>query len=253
MKKHTLSLLIIAVTLLFYSCTKSGDSSYSSNVSSNSTGGSLARFTLVGDYLYTINNQKLKTYNVSNPASPVLANTTTVGPDIETIFPFKDKLFIGSNQTMYVYSLSNPAKPGAISGTNYVIPFRARDPVVANDTLAYSSLRNSSGPGGTLNVTDIRNLQSPLVINRIPLSTSPYGLGLADTALYLCEHNAGLKVYSLKTSVFDPIVRKSINDGETYYDVIPSGNLLYTWIEGGNSIFNITDRMNPVQLSKTKN
>ena len=243
--------LMICSAILLVSCSKEG--AVSSSSSGNSTGGSLARFTLVGNYLYTINSQTLKTFNVSNPASPVLENTVSVGPDIETIFPFKDKLFIGSNQTMYVYSLSNPAKPVAVSGTNYVVPFRARDPVVANDTLAYSSLRNSDGFGGTLNVLDIRNAQSPSVIARLPLSASPYGLGLADTALYLCTHSAGLAVYSLKTNASNPVLRKSINDGETYYDVIPSGNLLYTWIEGGNSIFTIIDRMNPVLVSKTKN
>ncbi len=245
-------LLIIIAIFILSSCSKDG-AAVDSQSSGNSTGGSMARFTLVGNYLYTINNQYLKTFNVSNPGNPTLESTVNVGPDIETIFPFKGNLFIGSNQTLYVYSLSNPAKPSSNSATNYVVPFRASDPVVANDTLAYSSLRNTGTTGGTLTIMNIRNVQLPVVLNRIALSTSPYGLGLIDTALYLCESNAGLKVYSLKANATSPTVRKTISDGETYYDVIPSGNLLYTWIAGGNSIFNIADRMNPVLLSKTKN
>lgn len=250
MKKHILSLLIISV-LLLHSCSKSSDAASSSLSAGNSTGGSLARFTLVDNYLYTINNQNLKTYNVSNPASPVLENTTTVGGDIETIFPYKDKLFIGSSRAMYVYSISNPAKPQKTSQVAYVVI--GCDPVVANDSLAYSTVRNPGGTGSILNVIDIKNIQAATIVNRRNFATSMYGLGLVDTALYICEHRAGLKIYSLTNSAFTPTLRKELNDGETYYDVIPSGNLMFTWIEGGNSILNITDRMNPVLLSKTKN
>jgi len=254
MKKHILSLLIIAFVILLQSCSKSNDSASLSNSSSgNSTGGSMARFTLVGNYLYTINSQTLKTFNVSNPASPVLENTVSVGPAIETIFPFKGNLYIGSTTTLYVYSLNNPGKPAALSATSYQLPFRGGDPVVTNDSLAYSSIRNTSGVGSLLYVSDVKNPQATRVLNQIPFSATTYGLGLADTALYICGHRAGLFVYSLTPSPLNPALRKTINDGETYYDVIPAGNLLYTWIEGGNSIFNIADRMNPVQLSKTKN
>lgn len=251
--KYILFAFLACASFLIISCAKDGlgASNATSNSSGNSTGGSLARFTLVGNYLYTINNQNLKTYNVSTPASPALESTITVGGDIETIFPYKDKLFIGSSRVMYVYSISNPAKPQKTSQVAYVVI--GCDPVVANDSLAYSTVRNLRGNGSTLNVIDIKNVQAATIVNRISFATNMYGLGLADTALYVCEHSAGLKIYSLKNSATIPTLRKALNNGETYYDVIPSGNLLYTWIEGGNSILNITDRMNPVLLSKTKN
>jgi hypothetical protein len=248
MKKYLLFILITAC--IASSCSKEGVSSDSAG--GNSTGGSMARFTLVGNYLYTVNQQNLKTFDVSNPAAPTLQSTVDVGPDIETIFPFKGNLYIGSSTAVYLYSLANPAKPERSSSATYII--RSRDPVVANDSLAYSAIRSINAGGSLLNVIDIRNPKAISIRMQLPFTEALYGLGIADSALYLCRHSSGLQVFSISDSLaYRPISRKVVNDSETYYDVIPSGNRLYTWIEGGNCIFDITARMNPVLLSKTKN
>jgi hypothetical protein len=249
MKKYIL--LSICIVALLSSCTKES-ASLNSAVSGNSTSGSMARFTLAGNYLYTVNSTNLKTYDVSNPAAPVLESTVGIGSNIETVFAFKGSLFIGSSQSMYLYSLANPAKPVRQSQANYVRI--GCDPVVANDSMAYSTVRNLNGFGGTLNMINIKNPLAATITSQLFLTTNPYGLGMADTALYICQHSAGLQVYNLAgAGVFRPLAVKAINDGETYYDVIPFGNLLYAWIEGGNSIYNISNRMNPTLLSKTKN
>lgn len=240
----------VFISLLFSSCTKTGSDASSSG--GNSTSGSMARFTLVGNYLYTVNQQSLKTFNVSNPASPKLESTVNVGPDIETIFPFKGGLYIGSNTAVYLFDITNPAKPERSSQASYII--RGNDPVVANDSLAYSTIRNFGVNNSTLNVINVKNSKAISILSRFPVNAGLYGLGTADSALYICQHNAGLRIYSIKDSLaYNPASRRIVNDGEIYFDVIPSGNLLYTWIEGGNSIFNITNRMNPILLSKTKN
>ena len=250
MKNKIYSCLVVFFCLFLMNCSKDG-SSDSKSIAGNSTGGSLARFTIVGNYLYTINHQNLKSFNINNPANPILESEITIGQEIETIYSFKNNLFIGSSTNMYVYSLANPGKPSVATQLAYWV--RGKDPVVANDTVAFSTVRNVSGMGGVLNIINIKNINSAQLTGSITMQ-SPYGLGLSDSALYICEHINGLKVYALSTKTGSiPTYKKTITNSEIFYDVIPFNNLLYAYIAGGNCIFDISDKMNPVLLSKTKN
>ena len=69
----------------------------------------MARFTIVGNYLYTVDKTDLKVFDIANPAAPVFRQTVPVGFEIETIFPFKDKLFIGSTSVVHIFSIADPA------------------------------------------------------------------------------------------------------------------------------------------------
>ncbi len=82
----------LVLSLIVISC--SDDSSVSTNgdVGGDGTGGSLARFVLVNDYLYTVDNNALKVFDVSNIVNPVLVNDVHLGFDIETIFSYEDYL-----------------------------------------------------------------------------------------------------------------------------------------------------------------
>jgi hypothetical protein len=145
----TIQILYTAcILLLIAGCDKSTEASSSSN----STNGSLTRFITVGNYLYVVDNSSLKTYNISTPSSPVFKASTPVGFLIETIFPYQDKLFIGSANAMFIYSISNPEQPQKLSETVYFI--RGRDPIVAFDSVAYSTVR-SFGSSGVLSVFNI--------------------------------------------------------------------------------------------------
>src|SRR5690606_26062828 len=77
-------------------------------------GGSLARFIIVGDYLYVVDGNMLQTFSLSELDNPVKINSLQVGFDIETIFAFKDKLFIGSKSALFIFSIANPAQPGLL-------------------------------------------------------------------------------------------------------------------------------------------
>src|SRR5689334_18258721 len=76
------------------------------DVKSTGAGGSLARFAIVGNYLYTVNYYDMDVYDISDPAKPLLKNTVPIMQAVETIFPFNDKLFIGGEFGMYIYSLA---------------------------------------------------------------------------------------------------------------------------------------------------
>jgi hypothetical protein len=101
-----------------------------------------------------------------------------IGFGIETIYPYNQKLFIGSQTGMFLYSIANPAAPVKEGEVQHI---RRCDPVVANDTAAFVTLRKGAACGGTtegLFIYDASNLASPHLLNSISLP-SPYGLGYA--------------------------------------------------------------------------
>ncbi|MDQ3847107.1 MAG: hypothetical protein M3342_24290, partial [Bacteroidota bacterium] len=167
--------------LLLFSCDKaaSSDSSAAAYASPQGQGGSLARFTIAGSYLYAVDKQNLHVFDVSDPAAPVQKSTLPVGFEIETIFPFKDKLFIGSTSVVHIFSIDDPANPKKLSEAISPEVLRRCDPVVARDTVAYATLRTNGPCGGTqsiLAVYDIKNISKPVQRAAVPV-TEPYGLG----------------------------------------------------------------------------
>ena len=252
MKKSIyLFVIMIVCTALFVTCSKNELSSGGNN---NGQGGSTARMTLWNNYLYLVNNSELQTYDVSNPAQAVLLNSQNVGWNIETIFPYRDKLFIGSQTGMYVFDNSNPASPKLQGQAQHL---RACDPVVADDDFAYVTLRSTNnGCGGTLNQLNIYNISgvkvmSPQLVSSLVMP-EPHGLGNKGNTLYVCMGDVGLNVVDV-TDQTKPKVIKTVEDDEVYIDVIPYDNVLIAYVQGGIVLFDISNPVNPVKLSTIKN
>ena len=179
--------------------------------------GSMARFSLVNNCLYTVDHHTLKTFSLAAAAVPVLASTVNAGWDIETIYPLKDKLFLGSMGGMFVFDISNPLNPALQS--NFVHA-RACDPVVADDHYAYITLRAGTTCGASKNelqIVDINNVLSPSLYKTVAM-INPHGLSKDGDVLFVCDGTAGLKVYDARNPAALQLV-KQVTDGETY-DVI---------------------------------
>jgi hypothetical protein len=249
----TLYYIISIFTLsTLLSCTK--ESMSADGGASTGAGGSTARFTIAGNYLYVVDNVSLKAFDLSN-TSPVFKSKTDVGINIETIFPYQDKLFIGSSSSMYIYSLANPSKPERLARAEYNIRMSC-DPVVARDSVAYATLRSTGRCGGvqsSLVVYNIKNISSPQLMNTHWL-TGPYGLGLKNNSLYVCEGNYGLRVFNV-TNAYNPVEVSEIRvNGTSFYDVIPYGNVLIAQVNDGFILYDIgTNPMQPAFLSRILN
>jgi hypothetical protein len=250
MKTKLLITLLTGIIIFAAACSKdAGGVSSANNSNGSGQNGSLTRFIVVNNHLYTISNDALKVYNITNTASPVFKNTQQVGFAIQTIFPYQDKLFIGSNSAMYIYSLANPEAPSKLSETPYFV--RGRDPIVAVDSVAYSTVRNDFGGGGVLNCFNIKNINQPLNVNRFNM-VNPYGLGIKDSALYVCEADSGIKVFNV-AKAYNPLLKKEVKFNETAYDVIVRGNVLICYIKGGMVLFDIANVFAPVVIATVKN
>jgi hypothetical protein len=161
----------------------------------NSTGSSMAVFALVNHYLYAVDNSQLYSFDVSTPSSPILKSTNQINWDVETIFPFKDKLFIGTRTGMYIYGLENPASPTYLSMFSHA---NVCDPVIADDKYAYVTLRSGTQCQGFTNqmeVLDIQEITNPKLVATYPMH-NPHGLSKDGHILFICDGTEGLKLYN---------------------------------------------------------
>lgn len=253
MKRYLYILLsILLAGTALSGCSKDGASVDSNMGSGSGTGGSLARFIIVGNYLYVVDNNNLYTYDVSNYQSTQYITETQLGFNIETIFNLDDKLFIGSQSAMYIYDISRPSNPQYVSSVSHL---RACDPVVANDRYAYVTIREGSNCGGEANsliIYDISNLISPERLNTIELY-NPHGLALYGTTLYVCDGTQGLKIFDLSDgNDSNPQFLKNLSQSvsNTYYDCIAKDGYLYTMLDNGFVIYDISNPHEPIELSK---
>ena len=234
--------------VIYYANTTSIESSSGGGESEFGVGGSMARFTLYSDYLYTIDYSKLRLFNISESENPVLENESEIGWDIETIFPYNQKLFIGTQTGMLIYGLSDPSNPEYISEFDHA---RGCDPVVVEGNYAYVTLRAGNLCGNTdnqLDIIDISNIHSPRLLKEYPM-TEPYGLGIDDSVLFVCDGIAGLKIYNASDPM-NIINNKLIEYPEiNSFDVIPLGDVLLMIGSDGLYQYDYSDLDNISQLS----
>ncbi|TVQ86235.1 MAG: hypothetical protein EA393_12420 [Bacteroidetes bacterium] len=215
--------IIPLILLIFLSCSKDdtmrGDTG---------TGGSMARFTIRHNYLYTVDHMSLHTFGIAQPEQIKHLHKQFLGFGIETIFPSADYLFIGAIDGMHIYGLTNPENPNKISFTPHFISY---DPVVVQGDFAYVTLRsapNMQWGENVLLVFDISKPDSPQLLAEHQM-TNPRGLGIDNDLLFICDDM--LKVFQVGGNGYDIELLQTFNIQAI--DVIPSGNRLYVVAEDG--------------------
>jgi hypothetical protein len=212
------------------------------------TGGSLARFMVYDDFLYTVDNSSLRLFAISTPADPTMVKEMYVGWNIETLYPYGNKLFLGSTTGMMIYSLQDPSNPEFISQFRHA---SSCDPVVVEGNYAYVTLRAGNLCGDAksqLDVIDISDIQNPEQIAEYSME-EPYGLGIDDTLLFVCDGTAGLKIYNAADpKTIDQHKLAQYNNIQAF-DVIPLGNVLVMIGTDGLYQYEYSDPANIQQLS----
>ena len=195
-------------------------------------GGSLARFKIVDDILYAVDSHNINLFDIQNLESPEVLGNVYAGFDIETIFNRNNHLFLGSMSGMYIYDISSPASPQFVSEFQHGT---ACDPVVVDDQYAYITLRAGNFCGAidsSLLIVDISDLYNPELIKSYSMD-NPYGLGIKEDLLFICDGTSGLKVYN-KMDVEELEMIDHFKDINTY-DVIPLDERLL--MIGDNELF----------------
>jgi hypothetical protein len=212
-------------------------------------GGSMARFGLFGNYLYTVDREQFHIFNVSDDQKPVLEKEKEAGEDIETMFIHDGHMFLGTMIGMLVYSLEQPENPVQINSYSHI---RSCDPVVVQNHIAYITLRGGSVCGRSTSELDIlslsNNYQKETLMYTYPMK-EPYGLGIDDEILFICDGKDGLLVYNatdLATIIQNKIAQFPDIDA---FDVIPFEDYLFMIGDDGFYQYNYSDLQNIYKVS----
>lgn len=212
-------------------------------------GGSMARFGLYGDYLYAVDLSMLHIFDVKNEENPTDIGKQNVGWNVETMFIYDDHMFLGTQSGMNIFSLEVPTLPKYVSDFWHVT---SCDPVVISDGYAYVTLRGGNTCGSTVNRLDVIELSEDYKNNTTVASyplNGPYGLGVDGQTLFICDGEAGLKIYKIEDKKHidrNQIVRfPNINA----YDVIPFNNYLFMIGDNGFYQYDYSDLQNITLIS----
>jgi LVIVD repeat len=214
-------------------CINCGVRAYASSGGGQTTfglGGSMARFAIMGSHLYTVSNDRLQVFGISRPESPARGQEIPLSWNIETIYPFKDRLFIGSNAGMYLFSVARPDQPVQIGKFEHA---RACDPVVGDDQYAYVTLRSGTACEGFNNQLDIVDIADPSKASLLKTYAmkNPHGLSKDGRLLFICDGAAGLKVYDASDKLNLKLL--SVVEGIETYDVIATQGIALVTARGG--------------------
>lgn len=210
--------------------------------------GSYARFGQYQQYLYTVDNFSLKTFTVSNPACPARLDSVWLGWNIETIFPWKDRLFVGAQNGVYILNNTNPQRPVLENTFRHAT---GCDPVVCDDNYAYVTLHDGTTCNGTINqldIIDIRYLPTTSLTITYPMKR-PKGLSVFGNYLYLCDD--GLKIFD-KSNPLDLKLQSHIKGIETYDAIALDSDHLLVVGDSGFLQFDVSDPKNPKQISEIR-
>lgn len=215
-----------------------------SSANTYGVGGSMARFIAYDDYLYALESSwKLKSINIADTDNIHVDNELSLWGMVETVFIADDYLYIGTSNGMHILDLVNPALPNLLSSYQHIT---ACDPVVVEGDRAYVTLRSGNICGGTQNlleIIDISDKYEPKRLSSFGMS-QPYGLGIDNGTLFVCEGFYGLKVYdaSYEQSITSHLI--AAFPGINAFDVIPLDNFLFMIGEDGFYIYDYSDLNN---------
>jgi len=208
----------------------------------------MARFSISNNALYALNNYVLSIIDISNPDDLSINNSLYLSWNAETLFPTGNNLFIGTTNGMIIYDITSEFNPVYLSQFWHIT---SCDPVVVDGNYAYVTLRSGNDCGTTVNRLDVINISdliNPLLVKSYPM-TQPYGLGIDNGTLFICDGDAGLKIYDATDplTITDNLIAQ-FSDIQAY-DVIPLNGVLMLIGDDGFYQYDYTDLQNIELLS----
>ena len=183
----------------------------------------MASFTILNEHLYTVSNSDFRVFTITEARKPALVNTVSVNAEIiETIYPFKNYLFLGCKSGVLIYDASNADHPVAAGSFGHITEC---DPVIAENNLAYATLRSGGscmGENDELEVLNTTNIGNPTLLKSYPF-TNPRGLVKDGDKLFICDGQDGLKI--LNAIDANNIILTKVISGFEANDVIVNNGL----------------------------
>jgi hypothetical protein len=219
----------------------------SGNSGSVGINGSMSRFSLYKDYLYSVINNQMSIIDLSGDKPVKAAENIYIGGDVETIFNYKDNMFMGMPRGMVIYSVADPLKPVYMSFVSHVF---GCDPVVVENDIAYVTVHSGNFCGQNANdlmIIDVSNVKQPRHIATYAM-TKPKGLAIDNGTLFVCDD--GLKVFNASNPQTVMANRLAHYSGMEGFDVIAFNNVLMMIADDGLYQYDYSDLKGIRQISR---
>jgi len=185
------------------------------------SGGNLARFTIIGNYLCAVNGGAIKVYNIQAPANPVQVGNMNPGATILSLRTLQDSLLLIGTAGMYSpYSLGVYSfKPNqSLQLLGALDSSQANDPFSYWQNYLFTTERAGAStsyyvPYSEMSAYNIKKLTVSYYNNKPDYETrkniySPSDLSADGNNLFVCD--SGLKVFDI-TDVSKITLKKHFN------------------------------------------
>lgn len=199
--------------------------------SSSGINGSMSKFALYNNKLYSVLNGNMNIFDLSNGSPEKKIDNIYIGPNIETIFSYKDNLFLGSTTGLIIYSVADPLNPVYKSRITHAL---GCDPVVVDNDLAYITIHSGDKCGQNTNelfIVDVKDVSNPKQIASYTNLKNPKGLSISENTLFLCDD--GLKIFKITTP--EALMSNQVyhSTGLNGYDIISFDSVLIVMADDG--------------------
>ena len=160
-------------------------------------------------------------------------------------------MFLGTTTGMLIFDLSDVTKPVYISNFWHAT---GCDPVVVQNNRAYVTIRGGNMCGSNINrldVLDVTNILKPALLRSYNMD-EPYGVGISDDVLFVCDGKSGLKIYNASDPLLIAEHQLAKFPNIQAYDVIPLAKSLLMIGSDGFYQYDYSDLTNIRQISVIK-
>ena len=226
-----------------YNATTTVPSAFLTATGSVGTGDNPTGVAVSGTTAYVVTNisNTLQVFDISNPTSPALLGSVTVGngnfgPSGVAVSGTRAYVVNVYSNTLQVYDVSNPASPtlrgSAGTGNNPT-------GVAVSGSTAYVVNNNS-----TLQVFDVSNPASPTLRGSVATGSNPNSVAVSGTTAYVTNDGSStLQVFDASIPA-SPTLRGSVGTGNNPTSVAVSGTTAYV-ANYGSSTLQVFDASNP--------
>jgi hypothetical protein len=190
----------------------------SSFAGNNADIGTVNRIAYLNEHVYLISRTNMNVYRDNGQFE--LVSQSSVGWEMETIYPLENKLYVGSRSAMTVFNAADPDFPSHEAeywhetSCDPVMPVTSR---TAYLTLRSGEFGDCPGDINALHVLDINGNGWIDQLHEIEMK-SPFGMTIIGDELFVGEGDAGFKVFDI-SDVRNPVLSRTIKSVEAY-DII---------------------------------
>lgn len=192
MNSFKIYFLFVCMSILS-GCSAEGDSGTTSGQS-----GSLASMVVADGQLHILNNDYVKSFELSGGVNIQETHTSEFFWQAETLTNYQNEyLLVGSDTGVIVYDFNNQQ---TLSTVNHI---EALDPVIANGITGYFTTRDgnemtiSPFEQDTVNIIDLSDLENATLVFTSEVLSEPVGLALYGDELLVCDKATGLARFDI--------------------------------------------------------